>query len=144
MVEMEKIFSRIEPELLLHVIYEKSDLKEQAAFRNDLSDFDEFLQVSTLKLEKNMKFRAHKHLNKITDFETFLAQESWVVISGLVEVSYFDIDNRLLNSRNIGQGGISVTFRGGHAYNILEEETLVIEFKSGPYRGQFADKEFID
>ena len=141
---MEKIYSRIEPHLLLHVIYDKSDLEEQNVIRNDLSEFNEFLQVSTLKLEKSMKFRAHKHLDKKTDFQTFIAQESWVVISGLVEVSYFDIDNQLLKSRNIGGGGISITFRGGHAYHILKEATLVIEFKSGPYSGQLADKEFID
>lgn len=141
---MHKIFSRVDTNLLLHVVYELQDLKSQSDTRIDLSDFDEFLQVSTLKLEEGMKFRAHKHLHKKTDFDSFVAQESWVVITGVVTVSYFDIDDTILLEKEIGPGGLSLTFRGGHAYRIEKGDSLVIEFKSGPYRGQLADKMFID
>jgi hypothetical protein len=36
-----------------------------------------------------------------------------------------------------------MTFRGGHNYYILEEDTIVYEYKTGPYLGQDLDKEFI-
>ena len=37
-----------------------------------------------------------------------------------------------------------MTFQGGHTYEILEEDTIVYEYKTGPYKGQANDKEFID
>ena len=33
---------------------------------------------------------------------------------------------------------------GGHTYEILESDTLVYEYKTGPYEGQKLDKEFIN
>jgi hypothetical protein len=36
-----------------------------------------------------------------------------------------------------------MTFRGGHTYDILADDTVVHEYKTGPYYGQAVDKEFI-
>jgi len=38
---------------------------------------------------------------------------------------------------------LSITLYGGHTYEIMEDDTLVLEFKSGPYYGQKLDKEFM-
>ena len=38
---------------------------------------------------------------------------------------------------------LSMTFRGGHNYEILENDTIVYEFKTGPYLGIEFDKKFI-
>ena len=32
---------------------------------------------------------------------------------------------------------------GGHTYSILEDDTVIYEYKTGPYFGQTLDKEFI-
>jgi hypothetical protein len=37
-----------------------------------------------------------------------------------------------------------MTFRGGHNYLILEEDTIVYEYKTGPYMGQQLDKVFLE
>ena len=37
-----------------------------------------------------------------------------------------------------------MTFQGGHTYEILEDDTIVYEYKTGPYKGQENDKVFID
>ena len=37
-----------------------------------------------------------------------------------------------------------MTFRGGHNYLCLEDDSLVYEYKTGPYYGQKKDKVFID
>ena len=34
-------------------------------------------------------------------------------------------------------------FDGGHTYEILVDDTVVYEYKTGPYMGQAKDKEFI-
>jgi len=36
-----------------------------------------------------------------------------------------------------------MTFFGGHNYLIMQDDTLVYEFKTGPYTGQQNDKVFI-
>jgi hypothetical protein len=40
-------------------------------------------------------------------------------------------------------GDASFTLEGGHNYEILEDNTLVYEYKTGPYEGQEMDKKFI-
>ena len=41
-------------------------------------------------------------------------------------------------------GDCSITLGGGHNYLILEHDTLVYEYKTGPYKGQKLDKVFLD
>mgnify|MGYP001207209045 CR=1 FL=1 len=55
-----------------------------------------------------------------------------------------EIDNKILAEPVLEKGDCSVTLEGGHTYTILEDKTLVYEFKTGPYRGQKLDKEFIN
>ena len=56
----------------------------------------------------------------------------------------YDIDNAtILATPILEQGDASFTLYGGHTYEILEEETIVYEYKTGPYEGQELDKRFI-
>ena len=45
---------------------------------------------------------------------------------------------------DLGPGDVSITLYGGHNYEILEENTRVLEYKTGPYYGQTEDKVFLD
>ena len=49
----------------------------------------------------------------------------------------------LLATPILKQGDASFTLYGGHTYEILENDTLVYEYKTGPYEGQRLDKEMI-
>jgi hypothetical protein len=80
---------------------------------------------------------------KKPQYDTTIAQESWVVISGSVEVSFYDTDGSLLEKQVINSGDCSMTFEGGHTYTILEDDTVVYEYKTGPYYGIEHDKVFI-
>tara|TARA_A100000172_G_scaffold79668_2_gene67262 strand:- start:3443 stop:3856 length:414 start_codon:yes stop_codon:yes gene_type:complete len=135
---MKKIFSKVEKGLLLHAIHRYEDITEKRA---DISPEEEFLQVSTFRLKKDKTFRAHYHIENIK--ETNRTQESWVVIKGSVKVMLYDIDKRLISEEILKQGDCTVTFRGGHNYLCLEDDTVVYEYKTGPYQGQKLDKEFI-
>ena len=135
-----KIYSIIEPKKLLHLI----NRIENITNRTDLCPDEEFMQCATLKLEKNKTFRAHKHIKKSRTFNNHIAQESWVVIKGSVEVYFYDLDDSLIETYILNPGDASFTFRGGHNYKILEEETIVYEYKTGPYEGQKIDKEFLN
>ena len=66
------------------------------------------------------------------------------VISGLVKVFFYDLDDALLYTTKLKPGDASITLEGGHTYEILSDETLVYEYKTGPYQGQALDKVFLD
>ena len=71
-----------------------------------------------------------------------IAQESWVVLKGKIEVNFYDTNGLLLQSEILGAGDVSITLYGGHGYKILED-SIAFEFKSGPYLGKDLDKKFI-
>jgi len=134
---MEEIISK-DGKTLLHKIFRKEDFRKG---RIDISPEQEYLQLSSLKMEEGKTFRPHKHIvyEKITN----IAQESWVVIQGKVEAILYDLDDSIARTVVLEPGDVSITFRGGHNYKSLEEDSLVYEYKTGPYLGQKFDKVFI-
>lgn len=135
---MKKIFSRVEPEKLLHLVLSTNNSQG----RSQLIDSDQFLQIATLELKGGENFSAHKHLLKDLPSNKSIAQESWVIIKGSVEVTFFDLDDSKLETHILNAGDLSITLYGGHGYKVLED-TIAIEFKSGPYLGQELDKIYI-
>lgn len=134
---MKKIFV---DEKLMHMIFRKEDIKKG---RIDVAPEEQFIQVSALSLEKGKKFRPHKHIWKKPNFLQHIAQESWCVIEGKVLGYFYDTEGNLLETHELNQGDISLTFEGGHTYEILED-CLVYEYKTGPYEGQERDKVFLE
>lgn len=134
-----KIYSKIEPGKLLHIINRKCD---REVGRTDIVPPDQFIQCASLILDKDVTFRAHKHIERQRE-EMYIPQESWVVISGSVHVKLYDLDDTRIWEAILMPGDISITLAGGHNYIILEDGTEVLEFKTGPYLGQENDKVFI-
>lgn len=135
---MEKIFSKIKPGTLLHLINRLDEIEG----RNDVAPVEEFLQLATLKMHKGQTFQPHKHITLVK--ETNIAQESWIVIRGSVKCIFYDLDDTIIAEPVLNPGDCSMTFRGGHNYYILEDDTIVYEYKTGPYLGQALDKEFLN
>lgn len=135
---MEKIFSKVEPDTLLHLIYRKDEIDG----RTNIAPENEFLQLASIKLKKGDTFKPHKHI--ILEKVTNIAQESWLVLQGAVKCIFYDLDDTVIAEPILMPGDISMTFRGGHNYLIMEDDTLVYEYKTGPYLGQTNDKMFIE
>ena len=93
-------------------------------------------------MDEGRTFRPHKHISKEGP-EKVIAQESWVVIKGRVKVFFYDLDDTIIQEEILEAGDFSMTFRGGHNYEALEDDTQVYEYKTGPYLGVEKDKEFI-
>ena len=135
---MKQIFSKIEPGLLLHQVFRYNQISNE---REDIVPENEFLQLAILKMQKGKTFKPHKHI--IKEKTTNIAQESWVVIKGSVKCFFYDIDDTIVEEIILEENDLSMTFRGGHNYEILENDTIVYEFKTGPYLGIEFDKKFI-
>lgn len=137
---MIKYYSKIDSDKLLHVVVRKDDLKPG---RKDIIPEEHFIQCSHLNMEKGKTFKPHRHIFKNRTRDV-IAQESWVVIQGSVKCIFYDLDDSILVEPTLYPGDASFTLEGGHNYEILEDNTLVYEYKTGPYEGQALDKTFIN
>ena len=136
---MIKIFSNIQPDKLLHIIVKKEDLTPG---RTEVVQENNFIQCALLNMEKGKTFKPHRHIWKKRTRD-IIAQESWVVIQGKVKCIFYDLDNTIISTPILNPGDASFTLEGAHTYTILEDNTLVYEYKTGPYEGQILDKKFI-
>jgi hypothetical protein len=137
---MEKIYSKVNPGVLCHLIHRVADFSDG---RMDLIDPDNFIQCSVLKLKKGTTFKPHHHIFTPVTYDERIANESWVVIKGSVKCTLYDLDNTVLCEPVLNQGDASFTLLGGHTYTILKDNSQIMEFKTGPYLGQETDKVFI-
>lgn len=136
---MTEIYSRIEPDKLLHFIIRDSDINVE---RYDAICEKERLQLAVLNMKEGKTFKAHKHkYNTITTESP--AMEIWVCTKGAVQCTYYDTDGSFLAVALMQPGDLTCTIEGGHNYESMEEGTRVMEIKSGPYFGQEHDKEFL-
>lgn len=137
---MEKIYSKVEEGKLLHIINRVYEIEN----RTEIVPEDNFIQCATLKMSKGTTFKPHKHITKERSYKEQIAQESWIVIKGSVKCIFFDIDDTIIATPILKAGDASFTLYGGHTYEILEDETIVYEYKTGPYEGQALDKKFLN
>ena len=137
---MIQYFSKVDPSKLLHVVVRKEDLTPG---RVEVVPEDNFIQCALLNMEKGKTFKPHRHIFKERT-RNVIAQESWIVILGSVKCTFYDLDNSILVEPILNPGDASFTLEGGHTYNILEDNTLVYEYKTGPYEGQALDKIFLN
>ena len=136
---MQQIKSKVNGSIT-HIIQRVDDIQSE---RDNLVDDKEFLQVSSHKLPVK-KFRAHYHFCKDASEHWQITQEAWVVIAGAVKFTAYDVDNTLLEQHDLFPGDCVICLYGGHNYEVLEPNTIVYEFKTGPYDGVANDKDFIN
>ena len=136
---IEYIYSKTNNDIL-HMVVRYENINTP---REDIIPEEEFLQLAILKMPAGKTFRPHYHIPKLINYKEAIAQESWVIIKGSVEVYFYDTNNKLIHTTILKQGDVSITLKGGHNFKILEKDTIVYEFKTGPYYGVELDKEFI-
>ena len=137
---MIKYYSKVDPNKLLHMVVRKEEITPG---RQDIVPEENFIQCSILNMEKGKTFKPHKHIWKERT-RNVIAQESWIVLQGSVKCIFYDIDDAIVAEPILYPGDASFTLEGGHNYLILEDNTLVYEYKTGPYEGQALDKTFLD
>jgi oxalate decarboxylase/phosphoglucose isomerase-like protein (cupin superfamily) len=100
---------------------------------------EERLQFSALRYKKGKVFQHHVHKPRPRTIEK--TQECWVVLKGKVKVFVYDQQKNLLHEQNMRSGQFFISYRGGHGYEILEDETIVTESKLGDFIDVEGDKE---
>jgi len=141
-MQIKEIKSKITLETI-HYIIKFSEDGLQPDERKNVIASKNFLQLSIMKFNNGKTFKAHKHVYK--NFSSkIIAQESWIVLKGAAKAVFYDVDGTFLQEEILNTLDCSITLEGGHNYEIIEDDSIIYEYKSGPYLGQTLDKEFID
>ncbi len=113
----------------------EGDIREGLTF---FTEDDDFLQVGSWKYAMGKKLPAHNH-NRVERLSE-RTQELVYVLRGRMKASIYDESDRLLQECILATGDFLVCFSGGHGYEILEDDTIVLEVKNGPYVGAALDR----
>ena len=140
MPQVKSVYSRVKPGLLLHLIVNINSTED----RVDFSNFQDLLQVSSVKKSKDERPIPHFHRKRFF-WGRRIIQESWFVVSGKIQVQLYDIDNSLICAETLNPGFLNITYAGGHTFVTKSNDTIILEHKLGPYKGQLKDKvQFLD
>ena len=96
-----------------------------------LTPADLYVQVGTWWYDKGTTLDAHRH----NDYERVSTRthETVYVKQGKLRVLLYDEDDNYLTDFVLNHGDLVVLAYGGHGYQVLEDDTQVIESKNGPF-----------
>ena len=102
------------------------------------SSQEDYLQVGTWWYEKGKKIEPHIH--SIFSRQALRTQEFIFIEQGRVRADIYTEGEKLLKSVELKKGDTAIFLNGGHGFEILEDDTKIIEAKNGPYFGKEKDK----
>jgi len=121
--------------VIISIIYRDDDWQKGLNF---ITTDELYVQVGSWWYDKGKKLAAHIH----NDFERSArrTQEMVYVKSGSMKVNLYTDTQEFLQSYNLYEGDTAVFAYGGHGYEILEDDTKIIETKNGPFIDVKTDK----
>jgi len=119
-------------------VWSLNDVNEGLEF---LSDDSDFIQLGTWNYKKNFSTAPHYHLEH--DMPANLTQEVVLVHKGSVKCRIFTKEGNFIDEVDINEGELIVQIYGVHEY-IMNEDSIVLEIKNGPYYGPEVDRKRID
>ena len=120
---------------LISIIYRNEDWVKGLNF---ITPDEMFVQVGSWWYDKGKKLDSHIH----NDFDRIATrtQESVYVRRGSMKVLLFTEKMEFLQEYVLYEGDLAVFAYGGHGYEILENDTQIIESKNGPFLDVNLDK----
>jgi len=107
-----------------------------------LSSPSDFLQVGVWQHPKGHS--SVPHIHNFLDRAINRTTEVLYIVSGRVHADIYGEDGAFISSKDLEEGQMLLCFGGGHGYQIMEEGSMVLEFKNGPYLGPELDRTQID
>tara|TARA_B100000886_G_C20257174_1_gene421330 strand:+ start:145 stop:543 length:399 start_codon:yes stop_codon:yes gene_type:complete len=117
------------------IIYRDEDWVEGLNF---ITPDSMFMQVGSWWYEKGKIL--DKHIHNEFDRVANRTQECVFVKRGSMKVTLYNEEFEEFESFVLFEGDLAVFADGGHGYEILEDNTQIIESKNGPFTGVEKDK----
>ena len=124
---------------IISIIYRDKDWVKGLNF---ITPDELFVQVGSWWYDKGRKLDSHIH--KEFDRTATRTQETIYVKQGSVKVLLFTEKEKFFQDYILYQGDLAVFGYGGHGYEILEDDTQIIESKNGPFISVDKDKKKFD
>ena len=120
---------------IIAIIYRDSDWTKGLNF---ITPNELFIQVGSWWYQKGKQLASHVH----NDFDRIAnrTQEMTYVKKGSMRVLLFDEEKNYLRDFVLYEGDLAVYAYGGHGYEILKDNTQIIEAKNGPFVDVKTDK----
>ena len=120
---------------ILSIIYREEDWVKGLNF---ITPNDLFVQVGSWWYDKGKVLARHVH----NDYDRVArrTQESVYVRRGSMKVTLYSEEREYLQDYILKEGELAVFAYGGHGYEILEDDTQIIESKNGPFIDVDTDK----
>lgn len=117
------------------IVYRENDWVKGLNF---ITPNEMFIQVGSWWYDSGRELQKHVH----NDFErsAIRTQESVYIKKGSLKVELYTEDLEKFKEFVLFQGDLAVFGYGGHGYQILEDDTQVIETKNGPFVDVETDK----
>ena len=106
--------------------------------RTNLTEPSQIIQASLINMTRFQSVPRHEHL-PIERYTTGTG-EGWLVLNGSVEAEIFDIDQTSLGKYILKKFDMILMFNGGHSLYATKKNSVIFEFKNGPFKGSDSDK----
>ncbi len=120
---------------IISIIYRDNDWQEGLNF---ITPDELFVQAGSWWYQKGKILQRHIH----NDYsrEATRTQETVYVKKGSMRCSVYTDEREFLQDFILYEGDLAVFAFGGHGFEILENDTKIIESKNGPFTGVENDK----
>jgi len=98
----------------------------------------EVVQVGTWQYDSGKKLLRHIH-NEVPR-QIVRTNEVLYVVNGKVKAFIYDLDENPVEELTVSAGDTLILLDCGHGYEIMEDNTRVLEIKNGPYPGAETDR----
>ena len=122
-------------DIILAIVHRAQEWKEGLNF---VTPDDFFVQAGTWRYSKGKRLASHTH--KEYERKAFKTQEVVYVRKGCIRATLFDQTRTKVKEFELHEGDLAVFANGGHGYEILEDDTQVLEVKNGPFVNVEFDK----
>jgi hypothetical protein len=101
---------------------------------------DDYVQVGKFRYDKGKKLRDHRHITR--QRVVWKTQEILIVMRGSVQATTFAETGLLVvDSRQVKAGEFYISYWGGVGFEVLEDDTRMLEIKPGPFNVTNDDEE---
>ena len=100
-----------------------------------------FIQAGCWFYPAGKKLASHFH--KENERTVTRTQKLTYVVNGSMKVTIYSDQRKVMKEFVLSAGDFAVFAYGGHGYEILEDDTKVLEVKNGPFTDVEKDKELI-
>ena len=108
---------------------------------NFYSNDQEFIQFGVWGYNKGKVLPVHSH--NLIEKSTSRTQEALIVQRGKIKATIYNLKEIQVTEVLVNQGEVLILLNGAHGYEILEDNTQVLELKNGPYVGAELDRKRI-